>query len=68
MRSGIQSFLQLSTWLIDHRKYTALDALKQHDWSGNIRELRNVVERLVILGGKTITDEDVEMYVLPKNK
>lgn len=46
----------------------ALDALKQHDWSGNIRELRNVVERLVILGGKVITDEDVEMYVLPKNK
>jgi two-component system nitrogen regulation response regulator NtrX len=48
---------------IDH---TALEALKQHDWSGNIRELRNVVERLVILGGKVITDEDVEMYVLPK--
>ena len=45
---------------------TALDALKKHDWSGNIRELRNVVERLVILGGKVITDEDVEMYVLPK--
>ena len=43
-----------------------LEALKQHDWSGNIRELRNVVERLVILGGKVITDEDVEMYVLPK--
>lgn len=45
---------------------TALNALKQHDWSGNIRELRNVVERLVILGGKVITEEDVEMYVLPK--
>lgn len=45
---------------------TAIEALKQHDWSGNIRELRNVVERLVILGGKVITDEDVEMYVLPK--
>ncbi|MGZ5133541.1 MAG: sigma-54-dependent transcriptional regulator [Flavitalea sp.] len=45
---------------------SALDALKKHDWSGNIRELRNVVERLVILGGKVITDEDVEMYVLPK--
>ena len=44
----------------------ALNALKQHDWSGNIRELRNVVERLVILGGKVITEEDVEMYVLPK--
>ncbi|MBC7828085.1 MAG: sigma-54-dependent Fis family transcriptional regulator [Chitinophagaceae bacterium] len=45
---------------------SALDALKQHDWSGNIRELRNVVERLVILGGKVITGEDVEMYVLPR--
>lgn len=44
----------------------ALEALKQHDWTGNIRELRNVVERLVILGGKVITDEDVETYVLPK--
>ena len=45
---------------------SALEAMKQHNWSGNIRELRNVVERLVILGGKVITDEDVEMYVLPK--
>jgi transcriptional regulator with GAF, ATPase, and Fis domain len=45
---------------------SALEALKQHNWSGNIRELRNVVERLVILGGKVITNEDVEMYVLPK--
>lgn len=45
---------------------SALEALKQYDWTGNIRELRNVVERLVILGGKVITDEDVEMYVLPK--
>ena len=43
-----------------------LDALKQHDWTGNIRELRNVVERLIILGGKTITSEDVHTYVLPK--
>jgi len=48
---------------VDH---SALEALKQHDWTGNIRELRNVVERLVILGGKIITDEDVETYVLPK--
>jgi DNA-binding NtrC family response regulator len=44
----------------------ALEALKQHDWTGNIRELRNVVERLVILGGKVITDDDVKTYVLPK--
>lgn len=41
----------------------AMDALKQHNWTGNIRELRNVVERLVILSGKTITAEDVINYV-----
>jgi DNA-binding NtrC family response regulator len=44
----------------------ALDALKQHNWTGNIRELRNVVERLIILSGKTIIREDVEAYVLPR--
>lgn len=44
----------------------ALTALKQHNWSGNIRELRNVVERLIILSGKSITASDVETYVLPK--
>lgn len=43
----------------------ALEALQQHNWTGNIRELRNVVERLVILSGKTITVEDVENFVLP---
>jgi two-component system nitrogen regulation response regulator NtrX len=41
----------------------AVEALKQRDWTGNIRELRNVVERLVILSGKTITVEDVSSYV-----
>jgi DNA-binding NtrC family response regulator len=40
-----------------------LDLLQKHNWTGNIRELRNVVERLVILSGKTITAEDVENYV-----
>jgi two-component system, NtrC family, nitrogen regulation response regulator NtrX len=44
----------------------AIDALKQHNWTGNIRELRNVVERLIILSGKGITQSDVETYVLPK--
>ncbi len=43
----------------------AVEALQQHYWSGNIRELRNVVERLIILSGKTITLEDVASYVLP---
>jgi two-component system, NtrC family, nitrogen regulation response regulator NtrX len=41
----------------------AMDALQQYNWTGNIRELRNVVERLIILSGKTITQEDVESYV-----
>ncbi|MEI7735095.1 MAG: sigma-54 dependent transcriptional regulator [Ferruginibacter sp.] len=44
----------------------AMDALQQYNWTGNIRELRNVVERLIILSGKTIALEDVESYVLPK--
>lgn len=44
----------------------ALKELQQYNWTGNIRELRNVVERLVILSGKSITREDVMTYVLPK--
>jgi DNA-binding NtrC family response regulator len=43
----------------------AVDELKQHNWTGNIRELRNVVERLIILSGKTITLGDVKSYVMP---
>ena len=46
----------------------AIDMLQKYKWTGNVRELRNVVERLVILSGKTITTDDVENYVLPKNK
>jgi two-component system, NtrC family, nitrogen regulation response regulator NtrX len=41
----------------------AVKALQDYDWTGNIRELRNVVERLIILSGKDITDKDVEQYV-----
>ena len=44
----------------------AIKALQDHNWTGNIRELRNVVERLIILSGKAINKEDVENYVLPK--
>ncbi len=43
----------------------ALEALKQYNWTGNIRELRNVVERLVIFSGKNITLQDIHSYVLP---
>lgn len=41
----------------------AIKQLQQYNWTGNIRELRNVVERLVILSGKTITANDVGSYV-----
>ncbi len=44
----------------------AIKLLQEYNWTGNIRELRNVVERLVILSGKSITTEDVKSYVLPK--
>lgn len=43
----------------------AIEALQNKKWSGNIRELRNVIERLVILSGKTITVDDVTNYALP---
>jgi two-component system, NtrC family, nitrogen regulation response regulator NtrX len=45
----------------------AMTALQNYNWTGNIRELRNVVERLVILSGKNITKDDVATYVLPKS-
>ncbi len=45
----------------------ATSLLVNYNWTGNIRELRNVVERLVILSGKSITMEDVQAYVLPKH-
>ena len=44
----------------------AMKLLQDYDWTGNIRELRNVVERLVILSNKSITRDDVKAYVLPK--
>lgn len=44
----------------------AMDLLTNYNWTGNIRELRNVVERLIILSGKNITQDDVMNYVLPR--
>ncbi|MFY7811396.1 MAG: sigma-54-dependent transcriptional regulator [Flavobacterium sp.] len=41
----------------------AIELLKEYDWTGNIRELRNVVERLIILGGNEISETDVRLYV-----
>ncbi|MCB0715443.1 MAG: sigma-54-dependent Fis family transcriptional regulator [Chitinophagaceae bacterium] len=44
----------------------SIQLLQDYNWTGNIRELRNVVERLVILSDKKIMPEDVKSYVLPK--
>lgn len=49
----------------------AIALLQEMDWTGNIRELRNVIERLIILSQESITRQDVELYVSPtmqKNK
>lgn len=40
----------------------ALKLLKEYNWTGNIRELRNVVERLIILGGTEVNEEDVRLF------
>ena len=42
----------------------ALKALQEYNWTGNIRELRNVVERLIILSDKKITKKDIESYII----
>jgi len=44
----------------------AIAKLKEYNWSGNIRELRNVIERLVILSSDTISENDVNDYVVLK--
>lgn len=44
----------------------ALDELKKTDWTGNIRELRNIVERLIILGGEEISRDEVQMFANPR--
>lgn len=49
-----------------HIEPDSIAALEEYNWTGNIRELRNVVERLVILSGKTISPEDVTAYVMPR--
>ncbi|MDR2962378.1 MAG: sigma-54 dependent transcriptional regulator [Bacteroidales bacterium] len=41
----------------------AIAQLQTYSWSGNIREFRNVIERLIILGGKTIDENDVKQYM-----
>ena len=42
----------------------AIELLQAHDWTGNIRELRNVVERLIILGEAEVSENDVKLFAL----
>jgi DNA-binding NtrC family response regulator len=49
-------------WRVKEFDSSAVAALQAKTWPGNIRELRNVVERLIILGGEVITATDVEMF------
>jgi DNA-binding NtrC family response regulator len=44
---------------------SALKALQELPWTGNVREFRNVIERLVILSGKSIDDKLVKAYAVP---
>src|SRR5690606_14143151 len=46
----------------------AVSLLQQQEWTGNIRELRNVVERLIILGGEEISEEDVRTFAVRTRK
>ncbi|WP_118950751.1 sigma-54-dependent transcriptional regulator [Taibaiella helva] len=46
---------------------SAIKKLQAHHWTGNIRELRNVIERLIILSDKAITEKEVDMYIFPNN-
>ena len=44
----------------------SLKLLEEYDWSGNVRELRNVIERLIILGGNPITKQDINLFASKK--
>jgi DNA-binding NtrC family response regulator len=41
---------------------SAIELLQAYDWTGNIRELRNVIERLIILGGAEVSESDVKLF------
>ena len=47
---------------VKHFSKEAVILLQEYDWTGNIRELRNVVERLIILGGSEISESDVQLF------
>ncbi|WP_423148174.1 sigma-54-dependent transcriptional regulator [Rubrolithibacter danxiaensis] len=66
-----QSFCEeiCSEYGMPSKKFTdaAIEALKDLPWTGNIRELHNMVERLIILSDKVITDNDVKTFANPSS-
>ena len=59
----IQQICAEQGWKVKSINNDAITALQHHDWPGNIRELRNVIERLIILSADTITAEVVRLYI-----
>ena len=59
------SELICSEYNIPKKEFTAgaIVELQKLDWTGNIRELRNVVERMIILGGKSVSKNDIQRFV-----
>ena len=57
-----EQICQEQGWKVKVFDEGAVSALQARNWPGNIRELRNVVERLIILGGEVITAADLEMF------
>lgn len=59
------SELICSEYNIPKKEFTAgaISELQKLDWTGNIRELRNVVERMIILGGKSVSKNDIQRFV-----
>lgn len=58
----LEHICQEQGWKTKSFSTEAIAALQQRSWPGNIRELRNVVERLIILSGDVITDQDVQLF------
>ena len=57
-----EQICQEQGWKVKVFDEGAVSALQERNWPGNIRELRNVVERLIILGGEVITASDVKSF------
>jgi DNA-binding NtrC family response regulator len=58
----LEHICQEQGWKTKSFSAEAIAALQQRSWPGNIRELRNVVERLIILSSDVITDQDVQLF------